>query len=59
MIEKIVSYLMLVFFNWYFVIGVSVGMIAKGVFGGKPVSLITGVVVGFIIYDIFRHWMLK
>ena len=50
---------MLVCFNWLFIAGVGIGVWTKYQFAGKPISLVTGVVVGFFIFDLVKHWILK
>ena len=59
MIDKIIGYFYVVLFNIYFISGVGAGFILKYWLGGKSISLVTGVVVGMIIFDLIRHWVLK
>jgi hypothetical protein len=42
-------------FNWYLFAGVILGYVAKLLFGGKAVSLVTGLVGGMFLFDIVKH----
>lgn len=59
MIDKVIGYFYVVLFNIYFISGVGAGLILKYWLGGKSISLVTGIVVGMVIFDLIRHWVLK
>lgn len=51
---KIIDYLYLVLFNRYFLLGIILGYILKSYFGGKFISILTGMVFGCILSELFK-----
>lgn len=51
--SKLFSYFYMVI-NLYFFVGIIIGVASKYYFGGKVVSLVTGIVIGMLIADFIR-----
>lgn len=54
-ITKILDYLYLVLFNWFFLGGLVVTYVAKAYFGGPVISIVTGAVVAIVIHEVFKY----
>lgn len=57
--NKLVAYLLLVFVNPWFPLGVLIGFGCKALWGGQIVSLGTGVFFGILVYMAAQQYALR